>query len=50
MPYGIYNICAYNGSRRNTANNVAVQTTSTDTSRTIYLGSGASGSTTGACP
>lgn len=50
MPYGVYNICAYNGSRRNTLTNVPVQTTASDTSRTIYLGSGASGSTTGACP
>lgn len=50
MPYGVYNICAYNGSRRNTLTNVPIQTTSTDTSRTIYVGSGASGSTTGACP
>ena len=50
MPYGVYNICAYNGSRRNTLTNVAVQTTASDTSRTIYLGSGATGSTTGACP
>lgn len=50
MPYGVYNICAYNGSRRNTLSNVPVQTTATDTSQTIYLGSGAPGSTTGACP
>lgn len=50
MPYGVYNVCAYNGSRRNTTNNVAVQTTATDASLTIYLGSGAPGSTTGACP
>lgn len=50
MPYGIYNICAYNGSRRNTASAVPIQTTATDTTRTIYLGSGATGSTTGACP
>lgn len=50
MPYGVYDICAYNGSRRNTLTAVPVQTTATDTTRTIYLGSGATGSTTGACP
>ncbi len=50
MPFGVYNICAYNGSRRNTLSNVPVQTTASDTTRTIYVGSGASGSTTGACP
>lgn len=50
LPYGVYNVCAYNGARRNTLTNVPIQTTATDTSRTIYVGSGAPGSTTGACP
>jgi len=50
MPYGVYDICASNGTRRNTATDVAVQTTTTNTTRTIYLGSGASGSSAGTCP
>lgn len=52
LPYGVYDICAYRAStnRKNTATGVAVQTTATDTNRTIYVGSGASGSSSGACP
>jgi type II secretory pathway pseudopilin PulG len=52
MPFGIYDICAWRSStnRRNTLSGVPVQTTTTDTVRTIYLGSSASGSSSGACP
>ncbi len=51
LPYGVYNICAYNGTRRNTVSNVSVKTTATDTTApTIYLGSSAVGSAAGACP
>ncbi len=50
LPYGVYDVCAYNGARRNTLSNVPVITTATDTSRTIYVGSGAPGSSPGACP
>ena len=49
IPYGVYDICASNGSRRLTLTNVAVKTTNVDTVvPTIYLA--ASGSTTGQCP
>lgn len=52
MPYGIYDICAYRAStnRKNILTAVPVQTTATDTVRTIYLGSSAAGSSSGACP
>ncbi len=54
LPYGVYNICAQANisgtNRRNTISNVSVKTTTTDTALTIYLGSGASGSSTGTCP
>lgn len=52
LPYGVYDICAYRPStnRKNNAYDVAVQTTDTDTVRTIYVGSGASGSSSGSCP
>lgn len=52
LPYGTYDICAYNPgtNRKNTLSNVPVQTTATNTARTIYLGSSAAGVSTGACP
>jgi Tfp pilus assembly protein PilV len=52
LPYGTYDICAYRPSsnRKNTASGVAVQTTATDTTQTIYVGTFASGSSSGACP
>ena len=52
LPYGVYDICAYNPStgRRNTYSGQAVQTTATDSTRILYLGSGATGIQTGACP
>ncbi len=53
LPYGTYNVCANTTTgttRKNSVNNVAVETTATDTNATIYLGSGASGSSGGACP
>ncbi len=52
LPYGTYDICAYrpSGNRRNTATDVPVQTTTTDTARTIYTGSSATGRASGACP
>jgi Tfp pilus assembly protein PilV len=52
MPYSTYDVCAYQSStnRRNTLTGVPVQTTATDTARTIYLGSTAAGIQTGACP
>lgn len=52
LPYGVYDICAYRPStnRKNTASDVAVQTTATDTDRTIYVSSFASGSSSGSCP
>jgi len=52
LPYGVYDVCAYRSStnRKNTAADVAVQTTDTDTSLTIYVGSSAPGSSSGSCP
>jgi prepilin-type N-terminal cleavage/methylation domain-containing protein len=53
LPYGTYDVCAsafLSGSnRRNTIDDLAVETTDTDTVATIYLGSG-SGRVTGTCP
>ena len=51
LPYGYYDVCASNGSRRNTINDVPVITTDTDTNLVVYLGGGAgNGSSNGTCP
>ena len=58
LPYGNYSICAYNPgtNRRNTtlqpsgAANIDVMSTQANASATIYLGSLAAGSASGACP
>ncbi len=52
LPYGTYDICAYRSStnRKNTLSAVPVETTATDTTRTIYVGSSAAGSSSGSCP
>ncbi|MCB0874891.1 MAG: SpaA isopeptide-forming pilin-related protein [Solirubrobacterales bacterium] len=52
LPYGTYDVCAYRPStnRKNTASNIEVKTTATDTNLTIYVGSFASGSSSGSCP
>jgi Tfp pilus assembly protein PilV len=48
LPYSAYDICADNGSRRQTANNIAVKNTNAGTSLTLYLSG--SGSASGTCP
>jgi prepilin-type N-terminal cleavage/methylation domain-containing protein len=53
LPFGTYDLCASafvsGANRRNTINDLAVETTDSDTAATIYLGSG-SGRVNGTCP
>lgn len=48
LPYSVFDVCADDGSRQNTRNDVSVQDLSAGTTLDIYLQG--SGSTTGTCP